>query len=226
MPKNPVSHVLLCSWVAYLLGVIVGDGTVYGGNKSSSSTARHYRVSVYSNNREWLGRVCDVYEHIRDVHPALSFSSRLVSMPAKNHYAVHVVDKSWHYHVVGEGIPVGKKSACVGVPVRVVQRPELHLLFLSGYFDSDGGVSGRTIGWTSASRELLADVQWMLSEQGVHSRLTSFTHSYNQKEYFVLRVERAQASKFLKSLCLLNTQRRRKCFSHLRMCRSGQTGRL
>ena len=225
MNIRPVLPILLTIDVAYLLGAIVGDGTVYGGRKSRTSSSPHYRVSIYASNVDWLNNVCKAYHELLDVHPNIRFSVRVARMAKQGQYAVHIVHKSWHRFLTDEmNIPSGKKSGIVRVPVSILRRPCLHAAFLSGYFDSDGGVSGRTIGWTSASKQLLEDVSWMLSVQGVRSQLSSWTHK-NGRSYFVLRVHRSYASSFLNELCLLNTIRKQKCFLYLRMCRSGQTGR-
>ena len=98
-------------------------------------------------------------------------------------------------------IPVGKKSRIVHVPLPILFGPEhLQLAFMAGYFDTDGGRRGNTIGFCSASKLLVRSVSVLLDSIGFSHFVESWTHKDYDHTYWGIQLHREAAGKFLKEV--------------------------
>ncbi len=112
-------------------------------------------------------------------------------------------------------IPSGKKSGYVRIPKSILGSRKLEDNFLAGLFDTDGGIRGKTLGFTSASPQLIVQISTVLNNLKVkHSKEQWLNKQYDRK-FYGIRISTKDNDRFLNSLPLKNKRKRQICFHHV-----------
>lgn len=120
------------------------------------------------------------------------------------------------------GIPAGKKCYIVKIPPLISSSLELQKQFIAGLFDTDGGIRGHSIGFTSASENLIKDVSNFLTNIQIIHKIDSWENKKYKRRYYGLKISIKDKDKFLKQMPLRNISKLNSLLT--RTCRSGQTG--
>ncbi len=99
----------------------------------------------------------------------------------------------------------------------------LQKAFLAGLFDTDGGIRGDSIGFTSASEKLLDDASQILYNLKITNKKESWFNKKHGRLYYGLKIVPQDIDKLLKNLPVRNVEKL-SSISIMRACRSGQTG--
>lgn len=154
--------------LAYLIGVMLGDGGVYG---------RSYTVFCKDRNRSFVETIAGMAEKIFGVEPRIRRASPNCWMASTNHKEVHRV-------LIKLGYPKGRKLTNLSIPPRFVEDPKDRMEILRGLFDAEGycGLDIQRhgekiyeypyVGIDMIARPLLKQVQGMLRDLGIESSVS------------------------------------------------------
>ena len=79
--------------------------------------------------------------------------------------------------------------------------------FLAGYFDTDGGFRGNSLGFTTASMNLWGGVSELLNEFSIkHTKEKWINKTYN-RPFYGIKMGKGEIDKFLKELPLQNKEK-------------------
>tara|TARA_Y100000310_G_C20502428_1_gene724673 strand:- start:584 stop:988 length:405 start_codon:yes stop_codon:yes gene_type:complete len=105
-------------------------------------------------------------------------------------------------------IPRGKKSSIVFVPEKIKKASlEIKKYFLAGYFDTDGGFRGSTLGFTTASKRLNLEVSDLLVEFNIGHSLDSWVNKKYKKEFYGIRIRKKEIDNFLNTFPFQNREK-------------------
>lgn len=221
MNTHTIDYFSVTPLLAYLTGVIVGDGHI----ARVSRTDPKYRISIELVDQEYVECLARLFSFLTGKRHLSRPTGR--SRGTKPSYMLQIHDKSLHYCMTELlGVPAGKKSGIVRVPAIILSEPVLASCFVGGLFDTDGGFRGAGLGFTSKSPDLMAGVSSVLERVHIKHSCDSWTHKSYTSMYFGIKIWKRDVGSFLKQFFVLNNSkcdRIRKRFS-LWMCRSGQTG--
>jgi ribonucleoside-diphosphate reductase alpha chain len=154
----------------HLLGWLTGDGCLRRGT-SSRPRVQGTATWVYSAD----DRATFLVRHQRLLAEIVGFSPKPSEQP-NGTVQLRSSSRAFLEFLIGLGVTTGRAGE-KRVPVAVVEAPvEVQAAFLRGLFDADGCAAEtanqtRYVGLGSASRDLLRDVQRVLSTFGIGSRI-------------------------------------------------------
>lgn len=225
MNLGKVKKIELTKKTAYLAGAVIGDGYISNSFKSSKNHAKDYRISFELADKEYLMELLRIIKFLTKTKSNLKKVTE--KRGRKQRYSFQVRNKSLHYFLNDFlGIPKGKKSDKVFIPKEIkISNREIKKHFLAGLFDTDGGIRGHTIGFTTASKKLLNDTSKMLTCFSIKHLKEGWTNKKYKKEYYGIRLYKPEIDKFLYLLPFRNKLKIKIIKHKLRWgCRSGQTG--
>ena len=225
--KNPVT-ITLNNDTAYLAGVIAGDGHISASYKSCDKRFKDYKINIDISDKEYLRRIFEIIKTIIPTKTSLTIprqrGNRIqrLSMALRN-------KELFLFFTETLGIPSGKKSQIVKVPELILNSDiELQKQFLAGYFDTDGGFRGGTLGFTTASHNMQKDVSKLLDELKIRYSLEKWFNKKYSKTYYGIRLKKSEIDNFLNILPLRNFEKleRISCRFFMREYQSGQMGQI
>jgi len=200
---------------AYLAGVIVGDGHIFGSHKSNVTKSKDYRITVEVIDLEFLKVFESLIKSIISTKSTIR-ERKVIRGNRKQLYYFQFRNKSFYYFLTSTlKIPSGKKSSSVIVPLQIYSSLKLQKFFLAGLFDTDGGIRGKTLGFTSASKDLIKDVSKILLNLEIKHYGDSWINNKYGTEFYGLRICARDNDKFLNGLPMKNKRKQSKCFCHV-----------
>ena len=198
---------------AYLAGVIVGDGHISNSQKSKTDKSRNYRVVIELTDRAYLEEITSMIKGI--VQTKSEIKEVKLNKNVKKRSYFQLTNKSFYYFLTSDlGIPAGKKSFIVRIPEKILDAPNLIWSFLSGLFDTDGGIRGRTVGFTSASKQLIKDISLILKNEGFEFTQDTWRNKLYNSQYYGIKIWLRSNDRFLNKLTLRNLNKRKRVFRH------------
>lgn len=182
---------------AYVLGCMIAD----------SYMGVDHRLSFSNDKEELLKAVSDYWSTISSKETYYDTHKKSKGV------TIHLHDKKatkdfYNKYDIELGVAKDKK-----VPKCILKSPkDIQLSFLSGYLECESSIreEGRDMEVTSASKELLKQIQLMLFNLGVDNSLTQKTvKGYEQNYYGRLRVKTREL-KYLLSMLEFKTEQRKK----------------
>lgn len=182
---------------AYVLGCMIAD----------SYMGVDHRLSFSNDKEELLKAVSDYWSTISSKETYYDTHKKSKGI------TIHLHDKKatkdfYNKYDIELGVAKDKK-----VPKCILKSPkDIQLSFLSGYLECESSIreEGRDMEVTSASKELLKQIQLMLFNLGVDNSLTQKTvKGYEQNYYGRLRVKTREL-KYLLSMLEFKTEQRKK----------------
>jgi intein/homing endonuclease len=199
---------------AYIAGVIIGDGHISNSTKSSKDKSLDYRISIEVTELMFLINVTRMIKEV--VTTKSTIRNKKLRERRKQLYYFQFRNKSFHQFLTQDlGIPLGNKCSVVTVPAKILSLPNLHWSFLAGLFDSDGGIRGTTIGFTSSSKKLIQQTSELLSELNVKHHAESWRNKKYNKYYYGIKIYKRSIDRFLKNLPMNNYEKRSNVFRHV-----------
>ena len=200
---------------AYIAGVIVGDGHISNTHKANLTKSKDYKIAIEVID---LGFLKKVETSIKSV---IQTKSTIKKRPKnrgnrKSLYYFNFRNKSFYYFLTDTlGIPAGRKCSSVRIPQKIFICMSLQKHFIAGLFDTDGGIRGNTIGFTSASKLLMDDVGMILKNWGFRFYSEKWLNQKYQRNYYGIKIYKRDSDRFLKYLPLKNKEKLEKVFRHV-----------
>jgi len=185
--KNP-AIITLNADTAYLAGVIVGDGHLSASYKSNNSGFKDYRINIDISDKEYLRRIFDIIKTIIPTKTSLATPIQRGNRIPRLYMNLRNKEL-FLFFTETLGIPAGKKSNIIKVPEIILNHDiKLQKQFLAGYFDTDGGFRGGTLGFTTASHNMQTDVSKLLNKLKISHSLEKWFNKKYSKTYYGIRL--------------------------------------
>jgi len=183
----------------YLAGVIAEDGHLKKGVKwKGRDTSKDYGIFIHSNNKEYLEIILKLIKG--------KISTKTKISKGKRAYYISIRNKQLHNFFNTElDIPLGKKSDTVKIPNNLTEKQTNY--FLAGLFDTDGGIRRNSIGYCSASKELMNQIHNHLNSIEIENSKESWINKKYNKEYYGNRIRKSSINTFLKTIPLKNIKK-------------------
>ncbi len=192
--------------VAYLIGAIIGDGTIAGSKRRYNPLVGDYRISIEGVNKEYLEQ--GFYPVAYALFSPKSKVRRVTDKRGHRlpRWSFQFSDKKFHYFLANElGLGSGKKAHRVKIP-DVIMGSEDDILrhFIAGLFDTDGGLRGKSIGQSTASKQLNNDVVEILRKFGFTVSEEKWINRKYLREYYGWKIRKSEVERFLNVFPLRN----------------------
>ena len=202
------SKINLTPITAYLTGVIIGDGHLSNSVKSKKNDlSKDYRINLDISDKEYL--IC-IFKLINSIiktkttpRKPLQRGNRIprLNLQIRNKELFNFLNKVME-------IPKGAKSSIVFVPSKIKNSVEIiKKWFLAGYFDTDGGFRGNTLGFTTASKRLHEDTSKLLDEFRILYLTEKWVNKNYDKIFYGIKIRKVEIDKFLSLLPLQNKEK-------------------
>jgi hypothetical protein len=181
----------------YLAGVIAGDGHLNKGVKwKGKDESKDYGIIITSKDEEFLKVVLNLIK--------TKINTKTEIKPGKRSNYISIRNKELH-NIMNKWfeIPTGKKSDILFIPKKI-KNSEYLMHFLAGLFDTDGGLRRGSIGFCSASKQLMEDVSVCLSKTDIENSKDSWINKKYNKEYYGLRIKKSKIQRFIETIPLKN----------------------
>jgi intein/homing endonuclease len=163
-----------------LLGILTGDGTWAYKNS----------ICVTGGCEEFLGILENIYSELFDHYSVTRKKHRKSTCP-KYPWNIRAFSKVYREFLHNLGWNWDATPTTKHVPWSILRSPgSVVAAYLSGLFEADGGLEGdgRTISLSSASLKLLNEVQILLNNFGITSRVRGKFNKKYQRNYYVLAI--------------------------------------
>ena len=200
--------------LAYLTGVIIGDGNISNYHRTLPPTDEiDPRIFIETGDRTFLNeKVKPIIEKIHSRRKCKIFERKARKETRNSTWVISFRSKYFHRFLTEElGLPKGKKAEAVSIS-KIIDKTkgstELRKQLIAGIFDTDGGLRGQSIGQCTASKKLRDDLVELLKEQGIHARAYEWTNKKYNKKYYEWKIKKhATIKEFLDKIPLRNTNR-------------------
>jgi len=200
---------------AYLAGAIVGDGHISNSCKSKTDKSKDYKIAIEVIDKEFLMEVEALIKSIIQTKSTIKGRYDLRGCRKKLYY-FQFRNKSFYYFLTKDlEIKAGNKCSSVVIPKKIFYSLNLQKSFIAGLFDTDGGIRGKTIGFTSSSKILIYQTSIILNNLKIkHSVESWLNKKYNQK-YYGIRISKIDSDIFLNNVPLRNKEKLKRVFYHV-----------
>jgi intein/homing endonuclease len=207
MNIKKINKIELTPQTAYLTAVIIGDGNLSNYVKSKLKPSPDYRIVIDLSDRAYLIYLDKLIKKI--IYTRSQPTIPLQRGNRQPRLSIAIRNKSLFYFFYKDmGIPKGKKSSIVFVPEKIKKASlEIKKYFLAGYFDTDGGFRGGTLGFTTASKRLNSEVSDLLFEFNMGHSLDSWINKKYSKEFYGIRLRKKEIDNFLNTFPFQNKEK-------------------
>lgn len=199
-----VNKIQLNSLTAYLTGVIIGDGHI--GDRFSSKNGCDYKISIELGERSFLDVL---FVLLSKIIITKSKPKTIIRNDSRIKNYLQFRNKDFYYFLTKDlSIPSGKKSAIVVVPQVIMDNSlSIKKSFIAGLFDTDGGMRGDKLGFTSASENLIDGVYVILKELKVPCFKEKWFNKKYQKYYYGIKIRKSATNSFLNAVPIQNFEK-------------------
>jgi intein/homing endonuclease len=192
---------------AYLTGVIIGDGNLSGSLKSKNKPFVDYRITIDISDKDYLLYLEKLIKTLIQTKTCAKEPKRRVNRIPRLYLQIR--NKELFTFLNNEmEIPKGKKSDKVYVPPLIkYSTMDLKKWFLTGYFDTDGGFRGNSLGFTTGSLNLNEGVSQILNEFDIRNRKEEWLNKKYNKTFYGIRIYKTEIDKFLNTFHLQNKEK-------------------
>jgi intein/homing endonuclease len=195
--------------MAYLIGVLVGDGYICNSLKSKTDFSKDYRISIEVIDIDYMESV--IYPIFKNLVSTKSMPRRRKREGKKESSYFMLRNKQlYNFLVTDIGLIAGKKDNLDVPKVILNSCIDIKRNFVAGLFDTDGGFRGKGIGFTMKSRILRNEIINLLLEEGIFSKEDEWIAKYNGLKYYGLRLAKEDTVNFLKRFPLRNPEKLKK----------------
>jgi DNA-binding transcriptional regulator WhiA len=171
--------------LAYLIGVMLGDGGIYG---------KSYIVFSRDKNKEFCEYVSNIVNETIEYKPKIARVGKC--------WRVYLNNKELLQKFFNLGVPKGRKLTTTEIPQWILEKKELKISFLQGIYDAEGYVSidrqkhGEKeyiyplVGIDMISKKLTTQIAEILSELSIRCRVEkAFLHGFGKKQQWKVIVK-------------------------------------
>jgi hypothetical protein len=193
--------------LAYLIGVIYGDGYIKNGTKSKKDKSIDYKISIELSNLSYLKQVIHplfykftkTKSKVRTRKRANKKESGILEIRNKKLFKFLTEDLKTHK---------GPKTQKTQVPKKLKNwSNSLKYEFLAGYFDTDGGLRGNSIGFSTKTKDFQSYAFEIIKEAGIKASKERWLNKSYSKHYYGIRIKKDNIDKFLKTFKLRNNKK-------------------
>ncbi len=173
----------ITSELAYLIGLLLGDGHLAG---DSSNSKGNWNISVFFDHKGHLS----IYEH----HVMQIFGIKnKIYLPPENYYTSYFASKAVHWFLRSYfDLHNGYKCDKIKIPTRIIDTNNSDLISscIRGLFDSDGTVipKKKIVKFASTSEEIADQVLYELSVLGIDSKKSEWLKAKKYKMLFTIGI--------------------------------------
>jgi len=187
--------------LAYLLGVIAGDGTLDGN-----------RIIIYEGSPEMASRYARAAREATGIEAVVRHVNKARqkgSFAKKEYYEVRLYSKEFADFVSSEVPQVIADPEKRCVPWQIQQsKIDVQKSFLSGLYDAEGYISGKRVDVAMISREMMRQAQAMLLRLGIRSSLGE-KRAGRKRQWYVSISDLPSLRKFAKEIGFSRKDKRR-----------------
>ena len=180
--------------MAFMAGLLIGDGHLSGFRGGYMT----YRIEIEITEIKYLKifqkKMFQDFEFESEIKVRKRRSDR------KETFKIKFYNKTiWELFNKTFEIPYGKKSETVKIPEIIKKNKNLHKDFIEGLFLADGGISNKSIIFTSISKELSEGVSEILRNKEIEVVLHRFLNKKFNRIFYesYIRGENVRKFKFL-----------------------------
>ena len=193
--------------LAYLVGVIYGDGYIKNGTKSKKDKSPDYKISIELTDIKYLKEI--IFPLFKKFTQT---SSKVRTRKRKNKKESGILEirNKKFYKLLTEKIKThkGPKTKKIKIPKTIKNWPSsLQQEFIAGYFDTDGGFRGKTIGFTTKTKDFHIFTLETLMKNNINATKEKWINKKNKKEYFGIKIKKNNIDKFLNVFKLRNSKK-------------------
>lgn len=195
----------------YLIGAISGDGYLRSGTKSKTDLSPDYRIAFELTDIDYLKNVIYVLlKQFTQTNAQVRVRSREGKLPSA---IIEVRNKSFfNFLTLDLGMHSGPKDSFSLLPQSFWNLPmNLKREFVAGYFDTDGGIRGHTLGFTTKTISFHKFVSSVLLENEIQHTCESWINPKIGSEYYGIRIWRSSIDSFLNAFPLRNKYKLARC---------------
>ncbi len=202
------SKINLTTKTAYLTGVVIGDGNLANAVKSKKNDlSKDYAITIDTSDKKYL---IFLFKLIKSIIKTKTTPKEPIQRGDRIPRLYLRIRNKGLFTFLNQmmEIPKGAKSSKVFVPSRIKNSSEeIKKHFLAGYFDTDGGFRGNTLGFTTASKNLCEGISGLLVDFHIrHSDEKWLNKKYN-KEFYGIRINIGEIDRFLSTMPLKNKEK-------------------
>lgn len=201
--------------LAYLIGVFVGDGSLY-----TSGGSPRIEISDGTSVEKELKYSTAFMKNLQTIIFNL-FGKKTKLIKKQNKIVLKFRCTSFSNFLGSLGFLPGPKAKKVDIPQPIRCDPKLEKAFWIGVLDTDGMTGRKTkrVALTSISKKLCESFHAFLKKQGIHSVLFKYkpTSGYaNASDAYVVHINSPFIRKFSEVLCFTHHRKKRWLLNHLK----------
>jgi hypothetical protein len=189
--------------LAYLCGLLIGDGTLPArtGKYASGRIQKRYEIAFISEKVDFIKEVYQpIFENIFGVKP---YITKVTIGRKKPIFQCRIESKIIYLYLTGKlKLSSGKKARTAKVPTTP---KEFEIYFLAGLLDTDGGKKGSGFGFTTASPYLAEFVINKFKE--LNLKFNSCPWTFNEYTYHQIYVPKTKLRNFLSLIPIRNNEK-------------------
>ncbi len=200
---------------AYLVGVIIGDGSI-GASLRTFPPKDELDPVIYleNGNEEFLRQVIKPI-----IDKLLHRQCKIIERKPRgikwnSTWVIRFRSKYFHKFLTEQlGLPKGKKAHKVSLQVilSVETRPEIINELIAGIFDTDGGLRGKGIGQSTASKKLRDEITALIVARGIKAYPSQWLNKKYFRNYYEWKIRsKKEIGKFIQTIPLRNSERVKK----------------
>jgi intein/homing endonuclease len=163
--------------VAYLAGVIAGDGNVNTCKRKKGGY--HYRVNIVGH-REDLENLATMFNDLFDYKPCVLRDKRKADCHLINIYSAAI-----YFYFVKLGFPTGKKKN-IRVPRKIADNPTLFKSYMIGLIDTDGSIGGNRVQLKQRDERFLHELVFLLKRHlSIESNPPKVNYTKGKPFYYI-----------------------------------------
>ncbi len=202
--KNFNKKLILNEKMAYLIGVIIGDGHISNSTKSKTDLSKDYQINIELINYDYLKEIEFLVKEFIETE---STTRALKKREGKEQSWVFRFRNRDFYQYLTEiiGIPSGSKTGKLFIPKAILSGNfSIKKNFIAGLFDTDGGKRGKRIGFTMKSEKFQLDTSFLLKELRITHYNERWLNKKYQSYYYGIKISSLSTKMFLYELPLRN----------------------
>ncbi len=200
--------VYLTQKTAYLTGVIIGDGNLSNYVKSKKNDiSKDYAITIDISDRKYLIFLFKLIKSIIKTKTTPKEPIQRGNRVPRLYLRIRNKELFTFLNRMME-IPKGAKSSKVFVPSKIKKSSqEIKKYFLAGYFDTDGGFRGNSLGFTTASKNLCEGISRLLKEFQIQNSTEKWLNKRYNNEFYGVKINKSQIDRFLSIFPLQNKEK-------------------